>query len=119
MAKILLVEDNELNSDMLTRRLSRKGYDVLNAFTGEDGIQTAIGEQPDVILMDIGLPGVNGWDATRQLKSIRATKHIPIIALTAHATEEDRMKSYDAGCNNFETKPVRFQQLIEKINSYL
>jgi two-component system, cell cycle response regulator DivK len=119
MLRILLIEDNEMNRDMLTRRLIRKGYKVLNAKDGEEGIQAAVKLQPDLILMDIGLPGISGWEASKVLKSRNDTKSIPIIALTAHATENDRQKSFEVGCNDFETKPLRFQKLVEKINSLL
>jgi CheY-like chemotaxis protein len=119
MIRILLVEDNEMNRDMLSRRLIRKGYQVLIATDGEEGIQLATEHVPDLILMDIGLPGITGWDATKQLKALDETMAIPIIALTAHATEKDRLKSFEVGCDDFETKPLIFKRLVEKINYYL
>lgn len=119
MSIILLVEDNELNRDMLRRRLERKGYEVLTANDGEEGIDKAVAFRPDLILMDIGLPEMNGWDVTRSLKAMDATQSIPIIALTAHATSEDRKKSWDAGCDDFDTKPIRIQSLLEKIGRFI
>lgn len=119
MSRLLLIEDNELNRDMLERRLVRKGFQVLTAVNGEEGIQTAAEQLPDLILMDIGLPEMSGWEATRYLKSRQDTAAIPIIALTAHATLEDQKRSFEAGCDDFDTKPIRFQDLLEKINRFL
>lgn len=119
MSRILLVEDNEMNRDMLERRLNRKGFEVLVAVNAEEGIEMAIEQKPDLILMDIGLPEMNGWDATEHLKSRDDTGGIPVIALTAHATSEDRDRSFDAGCDDFETKPVRLPILLEKIKQFL
>lgn len=119
MSRILLVEDNEMNRDMLERRLLRKGFEVLLAMDGEEGVILAREQSPDLILMDIGLPDMNGWDATKKLKSMNETNSIPIIALTAHATEDDRNKSFDAGCDDYDTKPIRFKGLLDKINNLL
>lgn len=117
MKKILLVEDNEINADMLTRRLTRRGFTVVWAADGLQAISTALREQPDVILMDMSLPEIDGWEATRRLKQDPTTAHIPIIALTAHAMVSDRERSLDAGCSEFETKPVDLERLLGKIAS--
>jgi len=117
--KILLVEDNDLNRDMLSRRLIRRGYDVAMALDGGEGIAMAVSESPDLILLDMSLPVVNGWDVARKLKGDAMTNHIPIIALTAHAMDGDREKALAAGCNEYETKPIEFKQLLEKMDSYL
>ena len=114
--KILLVEDNELNRDMLSRRLIKKGYTVVSAANGKEGIDMSLSEKPDVILMDLSLPIINGWDATREIKSNVDTARIPIIALTAHAMAEDRKKALDAGCDEYDTKPIEFEGLLKKIN---
>ena len=119
MPKILLVEDNEMNRDMLSRRLQRKGYSVITAHDGEQGHSMACSEAPDLILMDISLPVMNGWEVTRLLKTNNATKHIPIIALTAHALVTDREKAFEAGCDDYDTKPVEFNRLSEKIDNLL
>jgi CheY-like chemotaxis protein len=119
MPKILLVEDNEMNRDMLSRRLQRKGYSVITAPDGEQGHSLACSEAPDLILMDISLPVMNGWEVTRLLKTNGATKHIPIIALTAHALVTDREKAFEAGCDDYDTKPVEFNRLNEKIDNLL
>lgn len=119
MVKILLVEDNETNRDMLSRRLARKGYEVIIAVDGAEGINAARQQTPDLILMDMSLPVLDGWEATRQLKSEVATRHIPIIALTAHAMAGDREKAIEAGCDEYETKPVEFQRLLSKIEAIL
>ena len=119
MFKILLVEDNELNRDMLSRRLMRKGFDVVLALDGGEGVAMATSESPDLILLDMSLPVMNGWDVARELKDASMTSHIPIIALTAHAMDGDREKALAAGCNEYETKPIEFQQLLEKMNSFL
>lgn len=116
MVKILIVEDNEMNQDMLERRLVRKGFQIIAALDGEAGIKMAAEQLPDLVLMDVGLPGMSGWEATRKLKAREDTKEIPIIALTAHATPNDRQKSLEAGCNEFETKPIRLDSLLVKIN---
>src|SRR6202790_1339165 len=119
MPKILLVEDNEMNRDMLSRRLQRKGYSVLTAEDGEKGLLLARSEMPDLILMDISLPVMSGWDVTRLLKADEATRHIPIIALTAHAWVTDREKAIPAGCDDYDTNPVEFARLSEKIENLL
>ncbi|MBL1177084.1 response regulator [Pantanalinema sp. GBBB05] len=119
MPKILLVEDNEMNRDMLSRRLSRKGYDILIAIDGEQGVSIAQTEHPDLILMDMSLPILDGWAATRQLKAISATQAIPIIALTAHAMAGDREQCIAAGCDDYDTKPIEFARLLGKIQALL
>ena len=119
MFKILLVEDNDLNRDMLSRRLIRRGFDVAMALDGGEGIAMAVSESPDLILLDMSLPVVNGWDVARTLKRDAMTNHIPIIALTAHAMDGDREKALAAGCNEYETKPIEFKQLLEKMDSFL
>jgi len=119
MPKILLVEDNEMNRDMLGRRLARRGYEVVAALDGNQGIAMAQAEVPALILMDMSLPGLNGWDATRQLKALPATRDIPIIALTAHAMSDDRAKALAAGCDDFDTKPIDLARLLEKIEALL
>jgi two-component system, cell cycle response regulator DivK len=117
--KILLVEDNEMNLDMLSRRLERKGFQVLVAMDGAQGVSLAKSEMPDIILMDMSLPVLDGWQATRQIRNTSATQSIPIIALTAHAVSGDRERCFEAGCNEYETKPVKFEQLMIKIQSLL
>ena len=119
MAKILLVEDNELNRDMLSRRLIRRGFEVVIAIDGGQGVDMATSESPNLILLDMSLPVINGWDAAKKLKSDVNTNSIPIIALTAHAMEGDREKTLEAGCDEYETKPVEFKRLLDKINSFL
>lgn len=119
MAKILVVEDNEMNRDMLSRRLQRKGYEVVLASNGAEGVEIALSERPDLILMDMSLPVLDGWQATRQIKTNPETQTIPIVALTAHALAGDREKSIQAGCDEYETKPVDFPRLIGKIKSFL
>ncbi|GAT33146.1 response regulator receiver domain-containing protein [Terrimicrobium sacchariphilum] len=119
MAKILLVEDNELNRDMLSRRLSRRGYEVVIAVDGEEGIAHATGSSPDVILMDMSLPKVDGWEATRQIKANDATTSIPVIALTAHAMAGDREQALAAGCDDYDTKPIELDRLLAKIEAQL
>lgn len=119
MPKILLVEDNELNRDMLSRRLQRRGFEIITAVDGEKGIALAASEMPDLILMDISLPGLNGWEATKQIKRNRVTAPIPIIALTAHAMSGDREKTLEAGCDEYETKPVELEVLLSKIQTLL
>lgn len=119
MPKILLVEDNEMNRDMLSRRLARKGYEVLLAVDGGQGVELAQRELPDLILMDMSLPVLDGWEATRQLKEADPTKAIPIIALTAHAMSGDRERALAAGCDDYDTKPVELPRLLEKIEAIL
>jgi CheY-like chemotaxis protein len=117
MAKILLVEDNEMNRDMLSRRLLRNGFEVVIAVDGRKGVEMATSEKPDLILMDMSLPVMDGWDATRHVKADPATKSIPVIALTAHAMVEDRDKAMAAGCDDFDTKPVEIARLLAKISA--
>jgi CheY-like chemotaxis protein len=119
MAKILIVEDNEMNRDMLSRRLIRRGYDVVMAIDGEQGINAAKSECPDLILMDMSLPVVDGWEATRRLKAEPQTRGIPIIGLTAHAMAGDREKVIKAGCNDYDTKPIELPRLLQKIEVLL
>jgi two-component system cell cycle response regulator DivK len=119
MPKILLVEDNEMNRDMLSRRLERRGYSVVVAPDGEQGHLLARSEAPDLILMDISLPAMDGWEVTRLLKADQCTRHIPIIALTAHALVSDREKAFEAGCDEYDTKPIDFGRLSEKIENLL
>ena len=119
MPKILLIEDNELNYDMLSKRLTRKGFQVVIAVDGQQGIASAQEEIPDLILMDVNLPIIDGWEATRQIKALPATQHIPIIALTAHAMVGDEQKSVEAGCDDYAIKPVDFPQLLAKIHARL
>src|ERR671938_1339512 len=114
-AKILLVEDKELNRDMLSRRLSRRGHQVIEAADGEAALALAAGERPDLILMDMSLPVLDGWEATRRLKAAPETRPIPVIALTAHAMVDDRERSLAAGCDDFDTKPVEIERLLGKI----
>ena len=119
MAKILLVEDNEMNRDMLSRRLQRRGYEVVMAVDGKDGVTKAQAEAPALILMDMSLPVLDGWEASRQLKAAPATAGIPIIALTAHAMSGDREKALAAGCDDFDTKPIELDRLLAKIEALL
>ena len=119
MAKILLVEDQEMNRDMLTRRLQRRGYDVIVAVNGQAGIEAAEAQSPDLILMDMSLPVMDGWEATRALKADEATRSIPVVALTAHAMSTDREKALAAGCDAYETKPVELPRLIETMEKLL
>jgi two-component system, cell cycle response regulator DivK len=119
MHKILLVEDNEMNRDMLSRRLVRRDYEVLIAVDGEAGVAMARNETPDLILMDMSLPGLDGWEATRRLKADRATQAIPIIALTSHAMSGDREKALEAGCEDYDTKPVELSRLLAKMEALL
>jgi two-component system cell cycle response regulator DivK len=119
VAKILLVEDNEMNRDMLSRRLQRKGYEVVMAEDGAQGVALARNETPDVILLDMSLPVIDGWEAARQLKGDTSTQAIPIIALTAHAMSGDREKALEAGCNDYDTKPVELPRLLGKIEALL
>ncbi|MEM7333024.1 MAG: response regulator [Chloroflexota bacterium] len=119
MTKILLVEDNEMNRDMLSRRLRRKGYKVVEAQDGQVGVKMASAEQPDLILMDMSLPVIDGWEATRLIKANKQTKNIPIIAQTAHAMADDREKCLEAGCDDYTTKPIHMPQLLAKIEGLL
>ncbi len=119
MAKILLVEDNEMNRDMLSRRLTRRGYDVVIAEDGQQGVDMAASERPDLILMDMSLPVMDGWEATRRIKAVQETSTIPVIALTAHAMAEDRDKALAAGCDDYDIKPVELPRLLEKIEKLL
>jgi len=119
MTKILITDDNELNLDMLSRRLERKGFEVIKAVDGEQGVAMARAEAPDLILMDMGLPVLDGWEATRQLKADPSTRAIPIIALTAHAMSGDREKALEAGCDDYDTKPVELPRLLEKMQLLL
>lgn len=119
MSKILLVEDNEMNRDMLSRRLERKGHQILIALDGEQGVAMAQSEAPDLILMDMSLPVLDGWAATRQLKASATTSSIPIIALTAHAMSGDKEKCIAAGCDDYDTKPIEFPRLLAKIEAFL
>ena len=119
MAKILLVEDNEMNRDMLSRRLVRKGFEVVIAEDGQAGVDMAGSESPDLILMDLSLPVLDGWEATRKLKADPATKDIPVIALSAHAMPGDAEKALSAGCDDYDTKPVDMKRLLSKIEALL
>ena len=119
MAKILIVEDNEMNRDMLSRRLARRGYQIVIAVDGGEGIAAATAESPDLILMDMSLPVVDGWEATRRLKAEPLTRAIPVIGLTAHAMAGDREKVIDAGCDDYDTKPVELPRLLQKIETLL
>ena len=119
MAKILLVEDNEMNRDMLSRRLIRKGYEVVVGEDGEKGVSLAASDRPDIILMDMSLPVIDGWEATRRIKAAPETAAIPVIALTAHAMASDREKALEAGCDDYDTKPVDLPRLLGKIERLL
>jgi CheY-like chemotaxis protein len=119
MPRLLLVEDNEMNRDMLSRRLERRGYSVLLAIDGAQGVALALSDLPDLILMDMSLPVVNGWDATKDLKSRSGTRSIPVIGLTAHAMAGDLEKAMAAGCDDYDTKPIDFKRLLAKIDALL
>lgn len=119
MARILLVEDNEMNRDMLSRRLTRKGYEVVIAVDGRQGVEMATSENPDIILMDMSLPEIDGWEATRRIKADPAVNAIPVIALTAHAMAGDREQALAAGCDDYDTKPIELPRLLEKIAAQL
>ena len=119
MPKILLVEDNEMNRDMLSRRLKRRGYEVLIAVDGVKGVEMTSLEIPDLILMDMSLPVMDGWEATKNIKADPATKSIPVIALTAHAMSGDRQKALEAGCDDYDTKPIDLSRLLSKIQTFL
>jgi CheY-like chemotaxis protein len=117
VTKILLVEDNDLNRDMLSRRLTKRGYEVVTATDGEEGLVLAQAEQPDLVLMDMSLPGIDGWETTRRLRAGAGTAAIPVIALTAHAMAGDRERALEAGCDDYDTKPVEMDRLLLKIES--
>ena len=119
MARILLVEDNEMNRDVLSRRLIRNGYEVFYANDGQQGVNMALSERPDLISMDMSLPVLDGWEATRRLKANDATRRIPVIALTAHAMAGDREKAIEVGCDDYDTKPVEISRLVGKITALL
>ena len=119
MTKVLIVEDNELNRDMLQRRLERRGYSVACAVDGPHGIEMALSGGPDIVLMDVALGEMDGWEATKILKSNDKTRHVPVIALTAHALESDRQKSIEIGCADFETKPISLDTLVGKIEKHV
>ena len=119
MLKILLVEDNEMNRDMLSRRLERKGYQVVIAIDGQQGVDLALSEAPDLILMDMSLPVIDGWEATRRIKADDRTRRIPTIALTAHAMQGDEQKAKEAGCDDYDVKPVELTRLLGKIQALL
>ena len=119
MAKILLVEDNEMNRDMLSKRLQRRGYEVVVAVDGREGLELARSAAPDLILMDMSLPVVDGWEAARRLKAAPETRAIPVIALSAHAMSDDRDKALEAGCDDYDTKPVELPRLLGKIEALL
>ena len=119
MPRILLVEDNEMNRDMLSRRLVRNGYEVSVAMDGQQGVDMALKERPDLILMDMSLPVIDGWEATRQIKANDTTRGIPVIALTAHAMAGDREKAIEVGCDDYDTKPVEITRLLGKITALL
>jgi CheY-like chemotaxis protein len=119
VAKLLLVEDNEMNRDMLSRRLARRGYQVAMAVDGAEGVEMAHSERPDLILMDLSLPVIDGWEATRRIKAGQHTSHLPVIGLTANAMAGDREKALDAGCDDYDTKPVDLDRLLMKIETLL
>jgi CheY-like chemotaxis protein len=119
MTKVLLVEDNEMNRDMLSRRLTRRGFQVVFAVDGKQGVDLARSEKPDIILMDMSLPVMDGWEATRRVKADDATRSVPVIGLTAHAMSGDREKAIEAGCDDYDTKPVELDRLIGKIEKLL
>ncbi len=119
MTRILIVEDNEMNRDMLSRRLERKGYSISMALDGGAGVEKAIAEKPDLILMDMSLPVLDGWEATRRVKAHPETLHIPVIALTAHAMAGDRDKTIEAGCDDYDTKPIDLARLLSKIDAQM
>ena len=119
MAKILLVEDNDMNRDMLSRRLLRNGYEVVMALDGRQAVEMAATEKPDLILMDMSLPDLDGWEATRRIKAAAGTRAIPVIALTAHAMSGDREKALESGCDDYDTKPIDLPRLLEKMTAVL
>jgi CheY-like chemotaxis protein len=117
--KILLVEDNEMNRDMLSRRLVRRGYEVVIAVDGKEGVERAAADAPDLVVMDLNLPVIDGWQATRQIKAGPATRHIPVIALTSHAMAGDRERAMEAGCDDYDVKPIEFDRLLAKMEALL
>ena len=119
MTRVLLVEDNEMNRDMLSRRLTRRGFEVIFAVDGQQGVDLARSERPDIILMDMSLPVLDGWEATRRVKADNATRSVPVIGLTAHAMSGDRERAIEAGCDDYDTKPVELDRLIGKIERLL
>ena len=119
MTKVLLVEDNEMNRDMLSRRLMRRGFEVIFAVDGQQGVELARSERPDIILMDMSLPVLDGWEATRRVKADDVTRSVPVIGLTAHAMSGDREKAIEAGCDDYDTKPVELDRLIDKMQRLL
>jgi len=119
MKKILLVEDNEMNRDMLSRRLIRKGYEVVMAINGMQAVEMTSSESPDIILMDINLPDIDGWEATRRIRQHESSHSIPIIAVTAHAMQADQQHAFDVGCNDYEPKPINLSKLLEKIEALI
>ena len=119
MAKLLLVEDNEMNRDMLSRRLVRRGYEVAIAIDGAQGVEMARTEAPDLVLMDLSLPVIDGWEATRRIKATQETRHLPVIGLTAHAMAGDREKALEAGCDDYDTKPIELERLLKKVEALL
>ncbi len=119
MVKVLLVEDNEMNRDMLSRRLTKRGYEVIMAIDGQQGVDMAVSEKPDIILLDMSLPVVDGWEAAQQIKANEASKGVPLIALTAHAMASDRERALSAGCDDFDTKPVELPRLLGKMEALL
>ena len=119
MVKVLLVEDNEMNRDMLSRRLTKRGYEVVMAIDGQQGIDMAVSEKPDIILLDMSLPVVDGWEAAQQIKANEVSKGVPLIALTAHAMASDRERAMSAGCDDFDTKPVELPRLLGKMEALL
>jgi len=119
MPKVLLVEDNELNRDMLSRRLMRRGFDVIFAADGQEGVDLAKSEHPDIILMDMSLPVIDGWEATRRVKADDATRNVPVIGLTAHAMAGDREKAIEVGCDDYDSKPIEFDRLVEKMEKLI
>jgi two-component system, cell cycle response regulator DivK len=119
MTKLLLVEDNEMNRDMLSRRLLRRGYEVAIAVDGAQGVEMARTERPDLVLMDMSLPVIDGWEATRRIKAGQDTKHLPVIGLTAHAMAGDREKALEAGCDDYDTKPIELERLLQKVEALI
>ena len=119
MVKVLLVEDNEMNRDMLSRRLTKRGYEVVMAIDGQQGVDMAVSEKPDIILLDMSLPVVDGWEAAQQIKANEVSKGVPLVALTAHAMASDRERALSAGCDDFDTKPVELPRLLSKMEALL
>ncbi len=119
MVKVLLVEDNEMNRDMLSRRLTKRGYEVVMAIDGQQGVDMAVSEKPHIILLDMSLPVVDGWEAAQQIKANEASKGVPLVALTAHAMASDRERAMSAGCDDFDTKPVELPRLLSKMEALL